>query len=384
MTEELEKATTEHWASPEQQLYVFLSFMSKHSASDLHLKSDLAPYFRIGGHLRKIQGPTLPTAEYIEKMLLPLVPANRLVELEETGGVDFSTKIDTGDRFRINLFRSTGHAHAAIRRVQSKIPSFEDLHLPSVYRTIAAESMEGLVLVSGVTGSGKSSTLASMLDFINESRSMHVISIEDPIEFVFLSKKCIVSQREVGIDVLDFKTALRQVVRQDPDCILIGELRDRETMMAAIQAAETGHLVMGSLHCSDAQQTFSRIMEFFPRSEHAFIRSSLANSLRAITVQRLIPGLEEGSRFPACEVLLNNSVVKDKILHEEDEDMPAIIQQCQEEGMRNFTHSLVELVQGQLIDRHVALDYAPQREKLVSELKGIKAAGESLVGRLRG
>ena len=141
---------------------------------------------------------------------------------------------------------------------------------------------------------------------------------------------------------------------------------------------------MGSLHCADAQQTFSRILEFFPRAEHAFIRSSLANSLRAITVQRLIPGIESGSRFPACEVLLNNAIVKDKILHEEDEDMPAIMQQCREEGMRNFTHSLVDLVQAQLIDRHTALDYAPQREKLISELKGIKAASESLVGRLRG
>jgi twitching motility protein PilT len=384
MTAEPNSAQPEQWAAPEQQLYTFLTFMSKHQASDLHLKSDLPPCVRIGGHLRKIQGPSLPTADYIEKMLLPLVPSGRVVDLEETGGVDFSTKIDTGDRFRINLFRSTGHTHAAIRRVQSQIPSFTDLHLPDVYRKVIATSMEGLILVSGVTGSGKSSTLAAMMDHINETRSMHVITIEDPIEYVFLSKKCIVSQREVGIDVLDFPTALRHVVRQDPDCIMIGELRDRETMMAAIQAAETGHLVMGSLHCSDAQQTFSRILEFFPRAEHAFIRSSLANSLRAITVQRLVPGIQEGSRFPACEVLINNAIVKDKILHEEDEDMPAIMQQCREEGMRNFTHSLVELVQSQSIDRHTALDYAPQREKLVSELKGIKAASESLVGRLRG
>ena len=265
MTAELETAQPDEWASPEQQLHIFLAFMSKHQASDLHLKSDLPPCVRIGGHLRRIQGPSLPTADYIEKMLLPLVPPSRIVELEESGGVDFSTKIDTGDRFRINLFRSTGHAHAAIRRVQSQIPNFSDLHLPDIYRQVIAESMEGLILVSGVTGSGKSSTLAAMMDHINETRSMHVITIEDPIEYVFLSKKCIVSQREVGIDVLDFKTALRHVVRQDPDCILIGELRDRETMMAAIQAAETGHLVMGSLHCSDAQQTFSRILEFFPR-----------------------------------------------------------------------------------------------------------------------
>ena len=154
-------------------------------------------------------------------------------------------------------------------------------------------------------------------------------------------------------------------------------------MLTAIQAAETGHLVLGSLHCSDAQQAFSRILEFFPREEHAFIRSSLSNSLKAIMVQRLIPGIKSGSRYPATEVLLVNATVKDKILHEEDEDIPAIISQCREEGMRNFTNSLCDLVQADHVDRHTAFDYAPQREKLVSELKGIKAASVSLVGRIR-
>ena len=155
-----------------------------------------------------------------------------------------------------------------------------------------------------------------MLDFINENRALHVITIEDPIEYAFTPKKCIISQREVNLDVISFPMALRQVVRQDPDCILIGELRDRETLMAAIQAAETGHLVLGTLHCADAPQTFARILEFFPQNEHSFIRSSLANSLRAIMVQRLIPGIVAGSRYPATEVLLNNSVVKDNIVHE--------------------------------------------------------------------
>jgi twitching motility protein PilT len=222
-----------------------------------------------------------------------------------------------------------------------------------------------------------------MLKYINAHRVMHIITIEDPIEYSFKTDKCIISQREIGIDVANFHVALRAVVRQDPDCIMIGEMRDKETMLAALQAAETGHLVLGSIHCSDAEQTFSRILEFFPRSEHAFIRSSLANSLQAIMCQRLVPGIVDGQRFPATEVLLNNSIVKEKIIHEQDEDMPAILNACREEGMRNFTHSLCELVNAQRIHRETALDYAPNRDALKSMLKGIDTKADGLIGRLR-
>ena len=181
----------------------------------------------------------------------------------------------------------------------------------------------------------------------------------------------------------NFQDALRVVVRQDPDAILIGEMRDRETMLAAIQAAETGHLVLGSLHCADAQLSFARILEFFDRSEHAFIRSSLANSLKGIMCQRLLPAIEEGKRYPATEVLLANSIVKDKIINEEDEDLPALLHQCREEGMREYTHSLCELVQDEKILREVALDAAPSREGLLSALKGIDSATSGIISRIR-
>jgi twitching motility protein PilT len=368
---------------PEEQIYKLLAFVSANAASDLHLKVSYPPTIRIGGHLRRIDSPEMPNSEYIEAMMAVLMPKAKREEYERRGAADFAAKSESGDRFRINVFRSEGEMHAALRRVQSKIPNFEELHLPPIYEKTIMNCMEGLVLVSGVTGCGKSSTLAAMLKFINGHRSLHVITIEDPIEYSFQPQKCIISQREIGIDVASFPEALRFVVRQDPDCILIGELRDKETMLAAIQAAETGHLVLGSIHCSDAEQTFSRILEFFAREEHDFIRSSLANSLKAIMVQRLLPGLEAGKRFPATEVLLNNSIVKEKIVHEEDGDIPAILHACRDEGMRDFTQSLHELVEQGVIAREVAMDYAPNRDALRSRLKGIDTAGEGLISRLR-
>lgn len=369
---------------PEEEILKLLAFVTANEASDLHLKVGYPPTVRIGGHLRRVDSPNIPDSEYVEKMMGALMAPGKRQQYDERGSVDFAARSAGGDRFRVNAFRSDGQMHAALRRVQSRIPSFEDLHLPSIYEKTIMNSLDGLILVSGVTGSGKSSTMAAMIKHINAHRSMHVITIEDPIEYIFQPDQCIISQREIGIDVIDFPDALRFVVRQDPDCIMIGELRDRETMLAAIQAAETGHLVLGSIHCSNAEQTFSRILEFFKREDHAFIRSSLANSLRAILVQRLLPGVQEGSRYPATEVLLNNSIVKDRILREEDEDMPAILHACQGEGMRDFTESLYELVEKSWITHGAALDYAPNREAMQSRMKGIDTASEGLINRVRG
>jgi twitching motility protein PilT len=369
--------------SPAEEMTRLLAFLTAHEASDLHLKVGYPPYVRIGGHLRKLQLPEIATTQIMEAMIMPLAPAHRWKEFEERGSLDFSAASESGDRFRINIYRSKGDVHVAVRRVQAKILDFEALNLPPIYRKMIGETAEGLILVCGVTGSGKSSTLAAMLEYINQHRSMHIITIEDPIEFSFHGKKCIISQREIGLDVPNFKDALRVVVRQDPDCILIGEMRDRETMLAAIQAAETGHLVLGSLHCADAQLSFARILEFFDRSEHAFIRSSLSNSLKAIMVQRLLPGIKEGVRYPATEVLLINSIARDKILNEEDEDLPAILHQCHGEGMRDYTYSLCELVKQDKILKAVAMDYAPSRESLASALKGIDTAASAILSKVR-
>jgi twitching motility protein PilT len=360
-----------------------LSGMTRFDASDLHLKVGYCPYYRVAGELKKVDMAPIASSAEIEQVMAPLVPEKRKGEYETQGDLDFSYQAPNGNRFRINIFRSGGQMHAAIRRVQSVIPSFSSLRLPSIYEELIDKTHAGLLLVSGVTGSGKSSTLAAMLDHINATRSVHIITIEDPVEFVFKPKKSVISQREIGTDIPDYDEALKYVVRQDPDVVFIGEMRDAGTMLASLQAAETGHLVMGSIHCADAPATFARILEYFPQDQHEFIRSSLANSMAGICCQRLLPAIDEKiARVPAAEVLIANGTVRDKIRRGEDEDLAAIIAASKEDGMRNFTQSLCELVEAELVYYDTAMKYAPNREALQSAIQGITTASTGLVGRM--
>jgi len=401
---------------PQLRIKQLLFNMSQYDASDLHLKVGMPPIFRIDGELKMLDLPAL-SAEDTDRLMSEIIPKGLRERYDKTGDLDFSSFLDTKefervqsgakqeaaksnegmqpavrgegvDRFRCNIFRAEGGMHGAIRRIKPEIPTFASLNLPPIYSKLAEETHEGLVLVVGVTGCGKSTTLACMLERVNETRACNIVTIEDPVEYHFHPRRSIISQREVGLDVGSYRDALKFVVRQDPDVIFIGELRDHDTVLAAIQASETGHLVFGSLHTADTMQAFSRIIEFFPQSEHAFVRSALSGSLRAVCAQRLMPANKDATGgvgvVPATEVLLNNSVVREKIRDAEDEDLPAIVHNSREEGMRSFTQSLAELVEQEMITLNTAMEFAPNREALQSRLKGLEVRADTGVGRIKG
>ena len=368
-----------------------LGAMGRLDASDLHIKVGIPPTYRIGGALKPIDGDPV-SEEEADHLLDPLLTEIQKKRFEETGDLDFAWHIEgpdggAGDRFRINMLRSGNHTHAAIRRVKAEIPSYADLHLPQVYSDIVHRERDGLVLIVGVTGSGKSSTLAAMLDEVNATRGENIITIEDPVEYRFTPKQSIISQREIGIDVTDFHEALRHVVRQDPDVIFIGEMRDQETVLSAIQAAETGHLVFATLHTADTMGAFGRMLEFFPQDERTFVRNSLSATLKAICAQRLVPANDEitGTKVvPAVEVLLTSPMVKELIRDERDADLPSVVASSREEGMVSFTQYFAELVDKEWVAMQTAKEYAPNRDMLESILKGVEVKAASLVGRIKG
>src|SRR5438105_2059269 len=338
-------------------------------ASDIHLKIGQPPILRRDGSLGPIDGE-LPVDEAGLKTVLETVGATapfKLGQFEETGDLDIAYQSEDLPRFRVNAFRQRGAISFAFRVIPKHVPNFEQLSLPKGVQRLAEEH-RGLILVTGATGSGKTTTLAAMIDYINRSRHQHIVTIEDPIEILHPDHACIVNQREVGLDTTDFMQALRRALRQDPDVILIGELRDAETAQTALQAAESGHLVLSTMHTVDAAETIGRMVEFFPPAKHQQTRSVLAGVLKGIVSQRLLPRVD-GGRVPAVEVMVTNNRIADLIREARSEEIPEAIAEGSFFQMQTFADALIELVLAGRVEREIAANAASNRHDFLVALE---------------
>jgi len=362
----------------EPQLDKYFRVAIKTQANDIHLKVGQPPKLRLYGELKNTTGEVL-TAERMEELVFEIMSPAQREFFQKNGTLDFAHEVGGENRFRINVFRQRGVVSLVARRVSTYVPSFESLHLPLIVEKIA-ESRQGLVLVVGPTGCGKTTTIASMLDYITRTRSCHIVTIEDPIEYLFKDNKAIVSQREIGIDVPTFEDALTFLMRQDPDVVFVGEMRDSKTVTAGMRAAETGHMVMGTMHSSNASQAVHRLLDLFPQNERELVRQALAISIRAIISQALLPSIrDEIDRIPAVEVLLASPGVRKLISEGREADLPSVIRGSQRDGMLDLTENLCRLVQEGWIDPKDAYKHAPNSDELKMALKGIRTISEGIL-----
>ncbi|MFC6228702.1 type IV pilus twitching motility protein PilT [Paenibacillus allorhizosphaerae] len=324
----------------------------EHKASDIHITVHSPPMFRIHGHLRPAASHVL-SPEMTTNMAKELMTEEQYQLFMTKGDLDFSYGIENASRFRINAFHQKGNLSLTIRLIPATVPRIDDLNLPEMAEQFARKP-QGLLLVTGPTGSGKSTTLASIVDYINRTRRNHIITLEDPIEFVHEHKSCIVNQREIGIDTASFSTGLRAALRQDPDVILVGEMRDLETIGTAITAAETGHLVLGTLHTADAPQTIDRIIDVFPPESQQQIRVQLASVLLGVMSQRLLPTADGQGRVAAIEVLVSTPAIANLIRSEKVHQIRSVMQTGKAQGMQTMEMALRELVGQRIITMDAA------------------------------
>ena len=348
----------------------------KLEGSDLHLKVGRPPIVRVDGTLKPLSRPPIDKEQMV-RLLFPMMDKRNRKIFEDEGGADFAYTVDVDGvtwRFRVNMLQQLGNIGLVARRVSNWIPNFEGLNLPPVMESLCKFD-QGMVLLAGVTGSGKSTTIASMLNWINRNYTKHILTLEDPIEFVYTEEQCLINQREIGMDVVDFSVAMKHAVREDPDIILVGEMRDEETFMTAIHAAETGHLVFGTIHASSAPTTIGRILDLFPEEMHNAIRSAIAFNMKGIIAQKLLPSIAEGvGRVPTVEVMTFSPMITKLVLEGHDEKLPDAIRIGAEDGMQDFTMSLKSLIDEELIDRETAFRVAPNRDALKMALKGINVS----------
>jgi twitching motility protein PilT len=354
-----------------------LESMVKAGASDLHLKAGSPPILRVDGALQVMDMPTMTKDPLIAVADQILTPRQKKT-LEETRELDIGFSVPGLSRFRCNCYWQRGTVAFSLRRVSSEIPDFETLHLPPIVEELA-HKQRGLILLTGTTGSGKSTTLAAMINSVNKKERRNIITIEDPIEYLFPDIKSVISQREIGTDCKSFPEGLRRILRQDPDTIMIGEVRDSETMGIAMMAADTGHLVMSTLHTVDAAQTLERIISFFPPHQQKEVRFNLANTLQAVVSLRLVPTADGKGRVPATEVMIATATVKECITEAEriSQIRDAIQEGVNQYGMQSFDQSLMAYYQQGVITLEEAFKNCTNRTKFELKIKGIEGASDN-------
>lgn len=343
-------------------------------ASDIHLKTGNPPYYRIDGIVHPQKSADLQ-AEDLDAVVDILLSADQKRYFIKRGEIDLAFTEKGVGRFRVNIFRQRGTISAVLRRIKTNVLTIDQLNLPPATHKLT-DIVRGLVLITGTTGSGKSTALASIIDTINEERACHVITIEDPIEYVHQDKKAIINQREITIDTQDFSTALKSVMRQDPDVILVGEMRDLETFQAVISASETGHLVFSTLHTTNVMLTIDRIIDLFPSNQHDQVRSQLSFNLKAVLCLRLLARADGTGRVPACELMLASPAVRGLIKDNRIKQIETAIKQGVEDGMLTFNDSLYGLVKSGLISHEEGMNVSENPEELNMLLQGIRLSGE--------
>lgn len=337
-------------------------------ASDIHLKGGKRPFFRINGQLLESDLPLMPPGD-VHALLDAILPAHLKKSEELLHEMDFSYIEDGVGRFRVNAFISQGQPVASFRHVKERIPTIEELNLPPLLDKLALAD-SGLILVGGATSTGKSTTLAAMVDAINKAQCLRIITIEDPVEYIFKDLKSLVTQREVGLDTVSFHAALKHIVREDPDVIMIGEMRDHISFTVALAAAETGHLVLSTLHVNSAAYAVHRILDFFPQIERDQVRLSLANYLVAVVCQRLVPS-KKGDVVPAVELMINTPTVRKLIMENQLDTLSAAVETGTEDGMQTFNQVLYKMIKSGVITEETGMTHSPRPEALKMNLQGI-------------
>jgi len=353
----------------EEKLKLFLRSMVSNQGSDLHLKSGAIPRVRVHGVL-KVLGKDALSADMVEEIAKSIMSPEQFIKLKDEKNLDFTYVLDENNRFRVNFFYQMDGLSAVFRLIPVKIPSLDELKLPEVIKSFT-EIQRGLVLVTGVTGSGKSTTIAAILDKINNETKKHIITVEDPIEFIHKDKGCLINQRAIGQDTHSFSDALRAALREDPDIILVGEMRDLETIDIALHAANTGHLVFSTLHTLDAKETVDRIIGMFGKEEQNRIRSSLASVLEGVISQRLVP-TKQGGRTAAVEILKKTARIEQLIMEDRDYEIPdALFEGKEIYGTQTFDQALLDLLRENRISEETALEYASNPADMKLKMEGV-------------